>query len=163
MRDRSPGLLPHASRERVSGSDLNCSGSIRIVSFVLSSLIAVGCGISDPGYTVSARNESEVPIVIRGERPGENGQWLLRPHSAGTIFTTLGPPREARPIDYQILDGSACRILGVQHVDFALAPNAGYAQFIIVVQADTSLRLDALSSADATVTGDLEPTAVCPE
>ncbi len=121
--------------------------------------------MADPGYAVAVRNNSDVPLLVRGDAFGGRSypsQWLLPPHSAGTVFRTLGPPREAPPTDYEIVDPASCRVLGVQHVGFALAPNPGYSEFIVVVGSDMGLRLDTRTLADQTITMDLETTRACP-
>jgi hypothetical protein len=127
-------------------------------------LSVTGCGVSDPGYTVAVRNESDVPIVVRADRyPGTDDLafWLLPPHSAGRVLSTIGLPREAPPTHYEILDEASCRILGVQLVDFALAPNPGFSYFLVVVGADMSLRLDLRTTSDSTIEGELEATTTC--
>lgn len=125
----------------------------------------LGCaGISDPGYAVAIRNESDVPVVVRGDRYAgvdDDGHWLLRPQSAGIVLSTTGLPREALPIDYAIIDEASCRILGVQHVDFALAPNPGFSEFIITVRGDFSLGLETRTTGDPDVSGSLETTIAC--
>ena len=118
--------------------------------------LVFGCGINDPGYAVAARNESDEALVIRQGA----SRWLLPAQSSGTLLFTIGPVREANPVDYEILDAS-CRTLDVQHVDFGLAPNPGYSEFILVVEANTRLRLDILETADQTIGDQLESTVAC--
>ena len=132
----------------------------------LSAVIALGCTpVGDPGYTVAIRNDSELSLVVRGDRHAglrDPVQWLLPPRSAGFVLMTIGPPREAQPMDYEIVEPSSCDVLGVQHVDFALAPNPGYSMFIVVAGPDLSLRLDTRTTSDPTIQTDLEETAACP-
>jgi hypothetical protein len=143
--------------------------TLRRVGTISSNLVVLvlvtACGVSDPGYIVAIRNESDVAIVVRGDRyPGADdlAYWLLPPHSAGRVFSTIGHPREAPPNDYEILDAASCRILGVQHVDFALAPDPGFSYFLLVVGADMSLGLDLRTTSDSTISGELEATTRCP-
>ena len=125
--------------------------------WLLSAVIAGGCSVGDPGYVVAARNESDVPLVIRGD-----SAWLLPAHSGGILFATVGPPREARPIDFEVLDQRSCAVVGLQRMDFTLAPDPGFSQFILVVQADRRIRIDALAASDPELVGSLDPTAACP-
>lgn len=130
---------------------------------LLVSVTAAGC-TGDPGYTVVIRNESDLAIIVRGNKiagTDDQGRWLLPARSSGFVLTTLGPPREAPPIDYEIVDAESCRILTVHHVDFALAPNPGYSEFTVVVGSDVSVRLDTSTTSDQ-ATGHLETATACP-
>lgn len=125
---------------------------------ILAAVLAAACGPhGDPGYTLAFRNESDRAIVVRGD-----DRWLLPPGTAAIAIAKIGPPREANPIDYEILDEATCRVLAVQRVDFALAPNPGYSEFIVNVLPDLSTRLDVRAVADPAITGSLETTSACP-
>lgn len=60
--------------------------SAGIVAPIFATAVVMGCaGISDPGYTVAVKNESDVALIVRGERfvaYNEQSRWLLPPHSA---------------------------------------------------------------------------------
>jgi hypothetical protein len=127
---------------------------------VLSVVLTAGCGsVSDPGYAAAARNESDTALIVRDGTTS----WLLPAHEAGIMFFTIGAPREAPPINYKIVDAGSCRSLVVQRVDFALAPNPGYSQFIVVVEPDLSVHLDLRDTSDPAILESLDPTAACPE
>jgi hypothetical protein len=135
------------------------------VGMLLSSAMIWGCTVGDPGYNVALKNDSDARLVVRVAGPNHAGgprAWVLPPHAAGWALSTLGPPREASPITYEIVDEETCAVIGIQRVDFALAPDPGYSQFIVVVGADRSLRVDARTSADPTIDANLEETASCP-
>ena len=129
-------------------------------------LLALGCApVGDPGYGVIFRNDSDRQLVIRGDtRPGidEVRAWLLPPHAAGWVLYTIGDSRVAPPIDYSIVDATSCRETVVQHVDFSLAPDPGWTEFLITVSPDGGSRLDASPSAAGDITGDLAATDLCP-
>ena len=135
------------------------------VGMLLSTVIFWGCTVSDPGYSVAIRNDSDARLVVRVSGPGHAGgprAWVLPARATGRVLNTLGPPREASPITYEIVDEDSCVVIGRQRVDFALAPDPGYSQFIVVVGADRILRVDTGTSADPTIDVNLEATASCP-
>jgi hypothetical protein len=138
----------------------------RVIGLCLSTVVAFGCApVSDPGYAVSFRNESDRSLIVRGDRYAgahDPSQWVLPPHSAGRVLMTLGEPREAPPIDYDIVDESSCRIVGVQLVDFALAPNPGFAEFVVVIGPDTRIRLETGTTPDQPIDRTLSTTSACP-
>jgi hypothetical protein len=110
-------------------------------------LVAAAC---DPGYSVSAVNRSDTPVVVREG----TGKWLLPAHTSGLIFSTLGPPEDAPPIDYEILDAADCHLLATQHVDFSKDADAS-----IVVGPDAAI---ALGSPDPSMESMLAMTDACP-
>jgi hypothetical protein len=132
------------------------------LAIVLLVPLAAACGglggISDPGYTTAARNESDRPLLIRSGPT----TWHLPAHGAGILFGTIGPPREAPTIAYEIVDEASCRRLAVQQIDFALAPNPGYSEFIVIVQPDLTTRLEMRDTSDPAIHDSLEPAAGCP-
>jgi hypothetical protein len=110
-------------------------------------LILAGC---DPGYGASAINRSGISILIRDG----TDKWALPAHASGLIFGTLGEPKDAAPIDYEILDAESCRVLAVQHVDFAKNPEA-----VVLVAADGSV---GLGSPDPSMEAGLVVSDSCP-
>lgn len=137
------------------------------IAFLSALLIAVaGCApVGDPGYAVVFTNESNMRLVIQGKtRPegGERAQWLLPPTSAGWVLYTIGDSRRAPPIDYRIVDSVSCNEVSVQPVDFSLAPDPGWTEFLVTVAADGRARLDASPSAAGEISGNLESTSLCP-
>jgi hypothetical protein len=86
----------------------------------------------DPSYGLSARNDSDLAVVVRAG----TAKWSLPPHGSGVVFTTLGLPEDAAPIVYEVLDVTNCELVGKQRVDWTENANP-----IIVVQPDGALRL----------------------
>jgi hypothetical protein len=129
-------------------------------------LLALGCApVGDPGYGVIFKNDSDRQFLIRGDRrPGvyEVATWLLPPQAAGWVLYTIGDSRVAPPIAYSILDASSCEETVVQRVDFSLAPDPGWTEFLITVSPDGGSRLDASPNAAGDITGDLAATNLCP-
>lgn len=125
-----------------------------------------GCApAGDPGYAVVFKNDSDMRLVIQGKtnpEAGEPAQWLLPPMSAGWVLDTIGDPRHAPPIDYRIVDSISCTEVSMQPVDFSLAPDPGWTEFLVTVGADGRARLDASPSAAGEITGNLESTNLCP-
>jgi hypothetical protein len=139
---------------------------MRIVALASLLLVVAGCApVGDPGYGVIFRNDGDVRLVIRGKTHPEGGQaatWLLPPSSAGWVLNTIGDSRFAPPIDYAIVDASSCRELIVQHVDFSLAPDPGWTEFLVTVAPGGATRLDASPNAAGDISGDLVLTELCP-
>ena len=138
----------------------------RMLYLAIAGFVAFGCGAGDPGYAVAFRNETDTALVIRVDRsPDSNdavGAWLLPPRSAGWVLNAIGMVREAPPIDYVIVDESSCREVAVQRVDFSLAPDPNWTEFLITVSADGRTRLDASPTAAGEINGDLRGTSLCP-
>ena len=139
---------------------------MRIVGLATLLLVLAGCApVGDPGYAVVFKNDGGLPFTIRGKphpQGGKAANWLLPPKSAGWAFSTIGDSREAPPIDYEIVDASSCQELAVQHVDFSLAPDTGWTEFLITVAPDGGSRLDASPNAAGEITEDLATTDLCP-
>ena len=134
------------------------------VSLLLSTAVLAACSQGDPGYSVAIRNDSDARLVVRVSGPdgGNDPQaWLVPPHAAGRVLMTLGTPGEAPPITYEIVDEASCAVVGLQRVDFTLAPDPGYSESIVVVGADMRLRVETRSSGDPNIVADLEAATSC--
>jgi hypothetical protein len=104
-------------------------------------------------------------LVVQGKTHPEGGelaQWLLPPKSAGWALYTIGDSRHARPITYKIVDSVSCSDVSGQLVDFALAPDPGWTEFLVTVAPDGGASVDAGPRAAGEITGNLASTSLFP-
>jgi hypothetical protein len=80
---------------------------------ILAAALTAACG--DPGYGLWAKNDRDSAVIVRRE----TDRWLLPAHSSGIVFVTLGPPQDAPPVDYEILDANTCTLIGRERVAWA--------------------------------------------